>query len=208
MNIIKFIEVSLKVIPAFAFFISFRIYFDIVKATEHLVISVLITNFIYLLIFRTLKRSNLMILGGTLLFALPTIFLQNPDYIKAKGVIVNTCLATLLLLAKLIFKKNLLSLVIHKKLECDESVMNRVCIMWAIFLYFAALLNFFVAFSLPSIFDLDKATADNIWVYFRTIGPPIINSSFTLFTMLYIYKKDKFIKEKVKNFFKKDKSIA
>lgn len=183
----KYLKRFLEISPALAFFIGFRINYSIVDASTYLVITSVVSSVIILLLGK-FTRINALILFAALAFGLPTILLNNPNIIKLKATVVNYTLATIVLVSTFYFKKNLISMFMYKKHKIKAEVLDRVSLMWGIFWYFVGTVNFIVAFLLPYIFNITQQMADEIWVDFRTFSPPILNTSFMLYTIYYIFK--------------------
>lgn len=179
---------ALQIAPALVFFITFRVYESIIIATQGLLISVLVTSAIIALMGK-FTRINALIVLGALCFCLPTIFLQNENIIKVKPTFINYSLATLLLVSTLIFKKNILKLFMYKNKSIDIKTLDKLAIMWAFVWYFSGTLNLFLAFFLPSCFNISQEMANEIWVSARTFLPPVINTSFLIFSIVVILKK-------------------
>lgn len=191
---------ALQVAPALVFFITFRVYESIIVATQGLLISVIVTSALIALMGK-FNRINALILLGALCFCLPTIYLQNENIIKIKPTFVNYSLATLLLVSTLIFKKNILKLFMYKNKSIDTKTLDKLAIMWAFVWYFSGSLNLFLAFFLPVTFNISQGMANEIWVSARTFLPPVINTSFLIFSIVVILKKrnnERFILKKAK----------
>ena len=192
----------LQISPALVFFITFRVYESIIIATKGLLISVIITSILIALMGK-FNRINALIVLGALCFCLPTIYLQNENIIKIKPTFLNYSLATLLLVSTFIFKKNILKLFMYKNKSIDGKILDKLSIMWACVWYFSGTLNLFLAFYLPFTFNISQELANEIWVSARTFLPPVINTSFLIFSIVVILKK----RNKENNILKKAKAL-
>ncbi|SPT67893.1 Intracellular septation protein [Anaerobiospirillum thomasii] len=187
-NTMKFFIKALQIAPALVFFIAFRVYGTIIEATTALLVSVIITSSIIALCGR-FTRLNALVLLAALAFCLPTILLENENIIKLKPTFINYSLATLLLVSTFVFKKNILNLFMYKNRFIDAPTLDKLAFMWAMLWYFSGSLNLFLAFGLGYTFNISQDLADEIWVTGRTFLPPVVNSSFLLFTIVFVLRQ-------------------
>ncbi|MBW0454537.1 MAG: septation protein IspZ [Candidatus Kinetoplastibacterium crithidii] len=113
-----------------------------------------------------------------------TVLCKNDLFIKLKPTIIYLGFAMAILIANIFFKKNLVYIILHKKIKLPIKIWNNLNISWICFFIMLSLLNAFVAFS--GIFT-QKA-----WVNFRTFGILLILLVYAFIQLILIKKHIKY----------------
>lgn len=82
----------------------------------------------------------IVVLGGA------TIYFGSEEFIKWKPTVLYWLFAAVLLLSHLIFKKNLIRVMIEKQIQLPDFVWGRLNYAWAIFFTLMGFINLYVAF--------------------------------------------------------------
>jgi intracellular septation protein len=99
-------------------------------------------------------------LGVIVVFGGATLLLQNETFIKWKPTVLYWLFAGSLAVASLVFKKNLIRLMMEKQMSLPEPLWGRVLASWIGFFAVMGLLNLYVAYN----FSTDA------WVNFKLFG--------------------------------------
>lgn len=94
------------------------------------------------------------------LFGGATIYFNNETFIKWKPTVLYWCFGAALLVAKVVFSKNLIRLMMEKQISLPDNVWQRLNLSWAGFFGAMGLVNLYVAYSFPTAF----------WVNFKLFG--------------------------------------
>lgn len=94
------------------------------------------------------------------LFGGATLFLHNENFIKWKPTVLYWCFSSALLLAPVLFKRNLMRSLLEDKLPLPDSTWQNVNLAWGLFFAFLGALNLYVAFTYTT----------DIWVDFKLFG--------------------------------------
>ncbi len=89
-----------------------------------------------------------------------TIYFHDEQFIKWKPTVLYWCFAGALLLAPIVFGKNLMRSLMGHQLILPEGVWSRLNLAWGLFFAAMGVVNLYVAFSFP----LD------VWVNFKLFG--------------------------------------
>jgi len=89
-----------------------------------------------------------------------TLFLHNEMFIKWKPTILYWIFASTLLIARLVFKKNLIELMLKKQLSVPEKVWNALNYSWVAFFTIVGVLNLYVMYNYST----------STWVNFKLFG--------------------------------------
>ena len=174
-------------IPAVVFFI-FYFLFDIYAATKALMVfATLQITWEY---FKHGKVSKMALI--TFLLVIPfgaiTLFLHDDFFIKLKFSIFYWVLAIALLVSNYFYKKNLITLMMHKQIEASRSTWNAMNLAWAGFFILIGLINLLFIFKFPQ-----------YWIYFKFPGVPIAMMVFMLGLFGLLNKQLKFIEPELSN---------
>ncbi|MDN3698146.1 septation protein A [Vibrio cortegadensis] len=163
-------------IPLIIFFALYKMY-DIYTATGALIVASAIQIAITYFIYKKVEKMQVITFLMVAIFGGMTIFLHDENFIKWKVTIVYTLFALGLLISHMIGKSAIKGML-GKEITLPDSVWNKINWAWVVFFSFCAVLNVYVAFSLP----LD------VWVNFKVFGLLAATFAFTLLTGVYIYK--------------------
>ncbi len=94
------------------------------------------------------------------LFGGLTLYFNNPVFLYVKPTIINIIFASMLLISKAFFNKNLLKLLLKNNFQLDDLGWNKLNNRWAYFFIFLAVLNEIVW----------RTQSEAIWVNFKVWG--------------------------------------
>ncbi|MEZ9185844.1 septation protein A [Vibrio splendidus] len=166
----------LDFIPLIIFFALYKMY-DIYTATGALIVASAVQIVLTYVIYKKVEKMQIITFLMVAVFGGMTIFLHDDNFIKWKVTIVYALFAIGLTVSHLIGKSAIKGML-GKEITLPEAVWSKINWAWTLFFTLCAILNVYVAFSLP----LD------VWVNFKVFGLLIATFAFTLLTGVYIYK--------------------
>ena len=118
------------------------------------------------------------------LFGGATIYFASETFIMLKPTILYWLFGLVLLFAWLVFRKNLIRLMLEKQMRLPEAVWARLNYLWAGFFFVMGFINLFVAFF--------GGFATSTWVNFKLFGGIGLMLLFVLAQSLYLsrYMRD------------------
>ena len=171
--------------PTLLFLIAFKCY-DLYIATEVLIVASLIQIFSYRLLRGKFKKLHIVFFLILLFFGGLTIVLKDPIYLKWKVTITNTIFGLVLLISQYVYKKPLVNFALKQiNIDLPPKTINKANLVWALFFFFVAILNLFVAFGLPEIMQ-DQEKALDYWVYFKVWGGAILSIIPIILTLIIL----------------------
>lgn len=166
----------LDFIPLIIFFALYKMY-DIYTATGALIVASAVQIVLTYIIYKKVEKMQIITFLMVAVFGGMTIFLHDDNFIKWKVTIVYALFAIGLTVSHLMGKSAIKGML-GKEITLPEAVWSKINWAWTLFFTLCAILNVYVAFSLP----LD------VWVNFKVFGLLIATFAFTLLTGVYIYK--------------------
>jgi len=166
----------LDFIPLIIFFALYKMY-DIYTATGALIVASAVQIVLTYIIYKKVEKMQIITFLMVAVFGGMTIFLHDDNFIKWKVTIVYALFAIGLTVSHLMGKSAIKGML-GKEISLPETVWGKINWAWTLFFTLCAILNVYVAFSLP----LD------VWVNFKVFGLLIATFAFTLLTGVYIYK--------------------
>ncbi|UOE84161.1 septation protein A [Vibrio splendidus] len=166
----------LDFIPLIIFFALYKMY-DIYTATGALIVASAVQIVLTYVIYKKVEKMQIITFLMVAVFGGMTIFLHDDNFIKWKVTIVYALFAIGLTVSH-IMGKSAIKGMLGKEFTLPEAVWSKINWAWTLFFTLCAILNVYVAFSLP----LD------VWVNFKVFGLLIATFAFTLLTGVYIYK--------------------
>ena len=115
-------------------------------------------------------------LGVIVLFGGATIVAHNDTFIKWKPTVLYWLMAGTLAAGQLIFRKNLLKVLMGSQMQLPESAWRATNWSWIVFFALMGVLNLWVAFN----FDLDT------WVNFKLFGGLGLMAAFVVAQAVYL----------------------
>lgn len=182
----------LNIFPAICFFATYKLAAEnsLIYATIAIVISSIIAFALSLILYRKLSRMQIIIFIILLLFALPTIYFNDPSIIKWKVSVVNIVMALAIGSCQFIFKTNVAKALTGITNPVPNEIWQQLTIAAIVFLFSCAGLNYLLAFELPNLFSsVTPEQAENIWVNYKTYGNGILNFIFIIFAFKYTYSR-------------------
>lgn len=167
----------LDFIPLIIFFALYKMY-DIYVGTAALIAATAIQIVLSYFIYKKVEKMQLVTFVMVAVFGGMTLFFHDDNFIKWKVTFIYSLFAVGLLVSQFM-KKPLIKSMLGKEITLPDSVWNRVNLAWVLFFIVCAILNVYVAFSMP----LD------VWVNFKVFGLLGLTFAYTLVTGVYIYKK-------------------
>jgi len=174
------------IFPVILFFLTFKLY-DIFIATAVAIVAVIAQ--IGWLWMRKQKIEKLMwinlaiivILGGATLLA------QDETFIKWKPTVLYWLIASVLLVSSLVFRKNLIELILKKQMILPPAVWSKLNLSWTVFFLLMGGVNLYVALR----FSVD------IWVTFKLFGATGMMLVFIVLQVMVLGKHLKPIPERI-----------
>ncbi|UGA56030.1 septation protein A [Vibrio sp. VB16] len=163
-------------IPLIIFFALYKMY-DIYVATGALIVATAIQIVLTYFLYKKVEKMQLITFAIVAVFGGMTLFFHDDNFIKWKVTIVYS-LFSLGLLVTHLMGKPVIKGMLGKEIALPDAVWAKINWAWMVFFALCALLNIYVAFSLP----LD------VWVNFKVFGLLAATFGFTLLTGIYIYK--------------------
>ncbi|UKA28274.1 septation protein A [Photobacterium damselae] len=166
----------LDFIPLVVFFVLFKM-FDIFVATGALIIATTIQLAVTWFMYKKVEKMQLATFFMVLIFGSLTLFMHDENFIKWKVTIIYVLFAVGLAISQMMGKP-LIKSMLGKELTLPEPVWKRINLAWSLFFVVLAVLNVYIAFTLPL----------EVWVDFKVFGLLILTLLFTALTGGYIYR--------------------
>ncbi len=166
----------LDFIPLVVFFVLFKM-FDIFVATGALIIATTIQLAVTWFMYKKVEKMQLATFFMVLIFGSLTLFMHDENFIKWKVTIIDVLFAAGLAISQMMGKP-LIKSMLGKELTLPEPVWKRINLAWSLFFVVLAVLNVYIAFTLPL----------EVWVDFKVFGLLILTLLFTALTGGYIYR--------------------
>jgi len=167
--------------PVILFFVAFKVY-DIFVATAVAIVAAIAQ--IGWLWFRNRQVDKMMWsnLAIIVIFGGATLVSQDETFIKWKPTVLYWLIATVLLVSNLIFRKNLIQVVLEKQMILPSVIWNKLNLSWIGFFVSMGCINLYVAFS----FSVDT------WVTFKLFGATGLMLAFIILQVMMLgkYLKD------------------
>ena len=145
--------------PVILFFVAFKLV-DIYAATlVAIATTVLQIAWVW---FKHKKVENMqwISLGLIVVFGGATLLLHNENFIKWKPTVLYWLFSTVLLVAGLFFRKNLIKSMMSSQIDAPDNIWGKLLVGWIVFFLIMGGINLFVAFSYST----------DIWVNFKLFG--------------------------------------
>lgn len=110
-----------------------------------------------------------------------TIYFRDETFIKWKPTILYWCFAVILIFSKYFLKKNLIYIMMKKKITLPIIVWTKLNQVWSVFFFLLGLLNLYIAFNYTL----------NTWVNFKMFGTITLMFIFIILQSLFISKYTK-----------------
>ncbi|MCO6523634.1 MAG: septation protein A [Candidatus Schmidhempelia sp.] len=167
----------LEFIPLIIFFILFKMY-DIYVGVSALMISSTISFFINWLIDKKIEKMALFTYLMIMIFGTMTLYFHNANFIKWKVTIIYLLFAIVLLTSQIVFKKPLLQNMLAKGFELNNSVWNKLNMIWAIFFLVCAIANLYITYFM----------SEEFWATFKVFILPSLTLVISVISGIYMYK--------------------
>ncbi|GAA6141064.1 septation protein A [Hydrogenophaga sp. 5NK40-0174] len=137
-------RILLDFFPIALFVAAYKMH-DIYIATAVLMAATVVQTGVMYVIDRRLQTIQKVTLGMILVFGTLTLVLQDDRFIKWKPTVLYGAMALVLGAALLIWKKNLLQMLLGSQLKLPEIAWHRSTLMWTAYFLFMAGINAYVA---------------------------------------------------------------
>ena len=163
--------------PVILFFLAFKLA-DIYVATG-VAIATTIGQIAWLkLRGRKVDATMWVTLGIIVVFGGATLFLHDETFIKWKPTVLYWLFSTTLIIAELVFKKNLIKAMMGSQMELPDMVWRKLNLSWAGFFTVMGVLNLYVAFNYST----------DTWVNFKLFGMLGLTFAFVLLQSFFLAK--------------------
>jgi len=145
--------------PVILFFVVFK-FFGIYPATAVAIVATIIQ--IVWMKLRHGKVDGTMIASGLIIvvFGGATLLLHDENFIKWKPTVLYWVFSVALIVANLVFKKNLIRGLMEKQISLPNNIWNNLNLAWSLFFLVLGFVNLYVAFN----YSTDH------WVDFKLFG--------------------------------------
>lgn len=163
--------------PVILFFIAFKIYGIYVATGVAIAATLIQISWVKL---KHGKVDNMLIASGIIivLFGGATLLLQDETFIKWKPTVLYWLFGIALIVASLLFKKNLIRAMMEKQISMPDAIWDKLNTAWAVFFLLLGGLNLFVAYQFTT----------EVWVNFKLFGTMILMFAFIVGQSLMISK--------------------
>lgn len=183
-------KLLLNLLPAICFFATYKFSdHNLIYATIAVVISSVITLGGSWILQGKITRIQIVVILTLLVFAIPTIMVKDPSFIKWKVSVVNCVIASGLLICQFGFRKDIVEALTGYKTPIPAAVLKKATVALAVYFIACAFLNYVIAFRLPDFMNVSSDEAENIWVNYKTYGNGILNAVFMFATFAWVYGK-------------------
>lgn len=169
--------------PVILFFAVFK-FFGIYAATAAAIVATILQ--IAWTKYRHGKVDGMLIASGLIIvvFGGATLLLHDETFIKWKPTVLYWLFAVSLIVADLVFKKNLIRNLMEKQISMPDGIWFKLNLSWALFFAILGCINLYVAFSFST----------DLWVDFKLFGTTALMLAFivgqTLVLNKYMTEKD------------------
>ena len=145
--------------PVILFFVAFKLVDIYASTLVAIATTVLQIAWVW---FKHKKVENMqwISLGLIVVFGGATLLLHNENFIKWKPTVLYWLFSTVLLVAGLFFRKNLIKSMMSSQIDAPDNIWGKLLAGWIVFFLFMGGINLFVAFSYST----------DIWVNFKLFG--------------------------------------
>lgn len=163
--------------PVILFFVAFKIYGIYVATGVAIAATLIQISWVKL---KHGKVDNMLIASGIIivLFGGATLLLQDETFIKWKPTVLYWLFGIALIVASLLFKKNLIRAMMEKQISMPDAIWDKLNTAWAVFFLLLGGLNLFVAYQFTT----------EVWVNFKLFGTMILMFAFIVGQSLMISK--------------------
>ncbi|MCE7913821.1 MAG: septation protein A [Nitrosomonas sp. PRO4] len=163
--------------PVILFFVAFKAY-DIFIATAVAIAAVILQISWLWVRYRQVEKMMWLNLFIIIVFGGATLAFQDETFIKWKPTVLYWLIAAILLISNLIFRKNLIQVMLEKQMTVPGIIWNKLNMSWVVFFLSMGCINLFVAFN----FTIDT------WVTFKLFGATGLMLAFIVVQVLMLGK--------------------
>lgn len=170
-------KILFEFLPVILFFIAFQIW-GIYVATAVAICTSVLQIIAYLILRKKIEPMMWVSLGVIVLFGGATLLLKQDLFIKWKPTILYWIFGLVILGGKLLYKKNLISLLMGKKVDLPEKAWESMNLSWAVFFLVVGAINLAVAYN----------AATEVWVKFKLFGVLGLLFAFAIVQSMFMAK--------------------
>ncbi|MEI6858740.1 MAG: septation protein A [Shewanella sp.] len=166
----------LDFLPLVIFFAVYKL-FDIYMASGALIAATALQLIITYALYKKIEKMHIVTFVMVTFFGTLTLVFHDDTFIKWKVTAVYALFAIALTVSQFI-NKSILKSMLGKELVVEDKIWAHVTWYWVIFFISCALINIYVAFSLPL----------ETWINFKVFGLTALTLLNTVVTMVYLFK--------------------
>lgn len=184
------------IFPVLLFFLTFKLY-DIFIATAVAIVAAMAQ--IGWLWLRKQQIEKMMWINLAIIVVLggATLLAQDETFIKWKPTVLYWLIASALLVSSVVFRKNLIKLMLEKQIILPVAVWDKLNLSWTVFFLLMGGVNLYVAFS----FSVD------VWVTFKLFGATGMMLVFIILQVMVLGKHLKPVPERTQTVNEKNNPI-
>ena len=153
-----------------AFFISYKLSHDMLLAVKVAMVAAVV-QVVWMKLAKTpLQPIHWFSLASVVLFGGMGVFFNNPQFFQWKFSIIEWCMGAAIIIGQLVFRKNMLKLLMGNELTLPEAAWLKLTWMWGIFFIALGCINWWVF----THYNYD------VWVNFKTFWAMGLTFAFVL----------------------------
>ncbi|SEG09303.1 septation protein A [Nitrosomonas ureae] len=184
------------IFPVILFFLTFKLYDIFIATAVAIVAAIAQIGWLWL---RKQQIEKMMWINLAIIVVLggATLLAQDETFIKWKPTVLYWLIASVLLVSSLVFRKNLIKLMLEKQIVLPVAVWDKLNLSWTVFFLLMGAVNLYVAFS----FSVD------IWVTFKLFGATGMMLVFIILQVMVLGKHLKPMPERIQTVNEQDNLI-
>jgi len=174
------------IFPVLLFFLAFKLYDIFIATAVAIVAAIAQIGWLWL---RKQQIEKMMWINLAIIVVLggATLLAQDETFIKWKPTVLYWLIASVLLVSSLVFRKNLIKLMLEKQIILPVAVWDKLNLSWIVFFLLMGGVNLYVAFS----FSVD------VWVTFKLFGATGMMLVFIILQVMVLGKHLKPMPERI-----------
>ena len=174
------------IFPVLLFFLAFKLYDIFIATAVAIVAAIAQIGWLWL---RKQQIEKMMWINLAIIVVLggATLLAQDETFIKWKPTVLYWLIASALLVSNVVFRKNLIKLMLEKQIILPVAVWDKLNLSWIVFFLLMGGVNLYVAFS----FSVD------VWVTFKLFGATGMMLVFIILQVMVLGKHLKPMPERI-----------
>jgi len=184
------------IFPVLLFFLTFKLYDIFIATAVAIVAAIAQIGWLWL---RKQQIEKMMWINLAIIVVLggATLLAQDETFIKWKPTVLYWLIASALLVSNVVFRKNLIKLMLEKQIILPVAVWDKLNLSWTVFFLLMGGVNLYVAFS----FSVD------VWVTFKLFGATGMMLVFIILQVMVLGKHLKPVPERTQTVNEKNNPI-